>query len=157
MTTQPVSADTGAEIPYDSPEHRSPFWQWAGIHAKKLADGVVEVSMETRPEMINVGNGSLHGGMTAALIDSAVAACISSVYRVGVDITGMTTIDLNVTYLEPVRPGSQLVCRSKLVRKGKNVCVGDAEVRDQNDRLCAVGRATYMVFRERAPQDRSRG
>lgn len=137
------------------PEHRSPFWQWAGITSKRLEPGLVELSMETRPEMVNLGNGSMHGGMTAALIDSAVAAAIGSVLRVGVDITGMTTIDLNVTYLEAVKPDSKLVCRSRLVRKGGTICVGDAEVRDQDGRLCAVGRATYMVFRKRTSESPS--
>jgi len=147
MTTQPASVADESEK-WFGPEHRSPFWQWTGIKSKRLDAGLVELRMDVRPEMVNLGNGSMHGGMTAALIDSAVAAVIGSVYKTGVDITGMTTIDLNVTYLEAVKPESSLVCRTKLVRKGRNICVGEAEVRDQNDRLCAVGRATYMVFRK---------
>jgi acyl-CoA thioesterase len=150
MTTQP--APVGNADHWVGPEHRSPFWQWAGIVSKRLEPGLVELHMKTRPEMINLGNGSMHGGMTAALIDSAVAAVIASVYRVGVDITGMTTVDLNVTFLETVRPESSLVCRAKLIRKGRTVCVGDAEVRDQDGRLCAVGRATYMIFRKQDAQ-----
>ncbi len=148
MTTQPAAKSDGDQEQWFGPEHRSPFWQWAGIKSKRLEAGLVELRMDTRPEMVNLGNGSMHGGMTAALIDSAVAAVIGSVYKSGVDITGMTTIDLNVTYLEAVKPESSLVCRAKLIRKGRNICVGEAEVRDQNDRLCAVGRATYMVFRK---------
>ncbi|GEM_PF-5785299 len=157
MTTQPVPATlpTGDGVSIMGPEFRSPFWQWAGITAKKVGEGLVELSMSIRPEMINVGNGSLHGGMTAALIDSAVAAVIATVYKQGADIKGMTTTDLHVTYLEAVRPSSQLTCRCRLVRKGGTLCVGEAEVRDQDDRLCAVGLATYMVFRNRAPQNPS--
>lgn len=147
MTTQPAQSTDESEK-WFGPEHRSPFWQWAGIKSKRLDAGLVELRMDVRPEMVNLGNGSMHGGMTAALIDSAVAAVIGSVYKTGVDITGMTTIDLNVTYLEAVKPESSLTCRAKLIRKGRNICVGEAEVRDQNDRLCAVGRATYMVFRK---------
>ena len=150
MTTQPVPVEDSGH--WMGPEHRSPFWQWAGIKSHRLEAGVVELTMKTRPEMINLGNGSMHGGMTAALIDSAVAAVIGSVYSIGVEITGMTTVDLNVTYLEAVKPESSLVCRAKLIRKGRTVCVGDAEVRDQDGRLCAVGRATYMIFRKQDSQ-----
>ena len=67
MTTQPVSADTGAEIPYDSPEHRSPFWQWAGIHAKKLADGVVELKDRASGERSELP--------VAEAVDRIVAVC----------------------------------------------------------------------------------
>lgn len=136
---------------WNGPEHRSPFWQWVGLTSKKLDDGLVELHFDVQPQMINLGNGSLHGGMTAAIIDSAVAAAINSVFKRG-ELKGMTTIDLNVTYLEAVKPNSHLVCRCKLERKGGTICVGNAEVRDQNDRLCAVGRATYMVFRNKDEQ-----
>ncbi len=156
MTTQPAASNApGAGPLLWHPELRSPFWDWYGIKSKMIGPGLVELRMSVRPEMINMGNGSVHGGVVASLIDSAVAAMLSTVYRHGVDITGMTTIDLNVTYLEAVPPGADLVCTGRLVRKGGTICVGEADVRDQDNRLCAVGRATYMVFRKRAPQNPS--
>lgn len=129
------------------PEFDSPFWKWFGITLEHHEPGLVRLKMTVQPQMMNRGNLTLHGGVSAALVDSAVAAAITTMYRIGADIKGMSTTDLNISYLEGIRPDSILQVEARVLRRGRTIVVGEAEVRDQDNRLCAVGRATYMLFR----------
>jgi acyl-CoA thioesterase len=57
----------------------------------------------------------------------------------------ITTVDLNVNFIAPARLGV-LRTRGRILHKGKRVAVGDAEVRDEKDRLISKGSATYMIL-----------
>jgi acyl-CoA thioesterase len=62
----------------------------------------------------------------------------------------ITTIDLQVNFLVPAKPGS-LTARGKIVHKGKRTAVGDCEVVDQGGRLVSKGTATYLILENRKP------
>jgi len=124
----------------------TPCWQWMGITLEAAAPGRVLLAMPIRPEMINSDDKTLHGGIIATLIDSAVGLALCSVYEIGRDVSGHTTTDLNVSYLEGVFTPSVTV-EGRVVRKGRTLVVGEATLFDSNGKRCSVGRATYMVFR----------
>jgi acyl-CoA thioesterase len=124
----------------------TPCWRWMGITLEAAEPGRVELAMPLRPEMINSDDNTLHGGIIATLIDSAVGLALCTVYHIGVDVKGHTTTDLNVSYLEGVfTPG--VTVEGRVIRKGRTLVVGEATVFDNNGKRCSVGRATYMVFR----------
>ena len=102
--------------------------------------------MTIRPEMINRDDRTLHGGVIATLIDTAIGVALCTLYEVGVEIKGHTTTELNVSYLEGVLT-PELSVEARILRKGRTLVVGEASVLDGNGKLCASGRATYMVFR----------
>ena len=120
--------------------------EWWGIRLEAAAEGECRLGMKVLPEMVNRDDGTLHGGVIATLIDTSVAVAISTVYEVGVDIKGHTTCELNVSYLSAVLTPEAYV-KARILRKGRTLVVGEASVYDQNDKLCATGRATYMVFK----------
>ncbi len=124
----------------------TPTWRWMGITFEEAEPGRVLLAMPVQPAMINADDKTLHGGIIAMLIDSAVGTALCSVYHVGKDVTGHTTTELNVSYLEGVFTPSVTV-EGRVIRKGRTLVVGEAAVFDSNGKRCAVGRATYMVFR----------
>ena len=80
------------------------------------------------------------------LLAAAVAAAIGTAYDLGREITGHTTTELNISFLEPA-VGEYVDAEARLVRKGRRLTVGQVEVKTPEGRLVAKGRATYMLFR----------
>jgi len=89
--------------------------------------------------------GFAHGGVSAALIDSAVGLAICTMIDQRSEIT---TIDLQVNFLAPADPGS-LTARGRVVHKGKRTAVGDCKVTDQHGKLVSRGTATYLILDNR--------
>ncbi|MFC2022260.1 PaaI family thioesterase, partial [Chloroflexota bacterium] len=54
------------------------------------------------------------------------------------------TVELNINYLRPVK-GKQIVAEAYIVNKGRTIAVGDVNINDEDGRLVAKSRATYMI------------
>ena len=121
------------------------FFQHLGLKVVAASDGYIRLRLTTQPWMLNEDGGSLHGGILASLVDTAVGCALWTVYNVGEEIAGHTTIELNVSYLAPALTPDVIV-EGRAIRKGRNLFVGTADVLDTKNRLVASGRATYMVF-----------
>lgn len=126
---------------------RTPMAQHLGLKVVAAADGYVRLRMATQPWMLNEDDGSLHGGILATLVDMAVGCALWGVYDVGQEISGHTTIELNISYLAPAMT-AEVIVEGRAVRKGRTLFVGSAEIMDTRNRPVASGRATYMVFRQ---------
>jgi uncharacterized protein (TIGR00369 family) len=86
--------------------------------------------------------GFAHGGVSASLIDSAVGLALCTMVDRG---TRITTIDLQVNFLAPARPGS-LTARGRIIHRGKRTAVGDCQVVDEGGKLVSKGTATYLIL-----------
>jgi uncharacterized protein (TIGR00369 family) len=90
--------------------------------------------------------GLLHGGATAALcetVGSVGAAIMAGEERFTVGI------ELSVHHIRAVREGF-VTAAGEAIHAGSSIAVWDIRVRDDEDRLVAVGRLTLAV-RERPP------
>ena len=84
-------------------------------------------------------SGVLHGGMTATLIDTAMAFAV----RTRLPISEATaTIDLTIHYLRPHITGT-CTCTAKIVRAGKRIFTVSADVVNAEGKLIATGLSTY--------------
>ena len=83
--------------------------------------------------------GVLHGGVTATLIDTAMAFAV----RTLLNTTEPTaSIDLTVQYLRPHTAGKD-VCTAKVVRPGKRIFTVSADVENGEGKLIATAISTY--------------
>lgn len=123
----------------------TPFWRFLGIEALEAAEGYCRLRLKVRPGMVNSDDRTVHGGILASLVDAAVGAVLWTVYDVGREIHGHTTIELNISYVRPAR-GAEVFVEGRVVRKGRSLMVGEAEIKNADGTLAATGRATYMVF-----------
>jgi len=104
--------------------------------------GRVTFTLRTRPTFANP-MGTLHGGITATLLDSAMACAVMSQLPPGVD---STTVDLSVTYLRPVSAdGRALRAEGEVVHVGRTIATARGEVRDDRDRVIATAVTTCIV------------
>jgi uncharacterized protein (TIGR00369 family) len=105
----------------------------------KFGEAVLKVRMRRELEQ---PYGTLHGGATASLIDTAMAfACVS----VQAEGEQSTTVDLTVHYLRPHTDG-EVFCTAKIVRAGKRVLTVSAEVVNEQGKMVATALSTYMKF-----------
>ncbi len=92
--------------------------------------------------------GISHGGLAAALIDSATGSAVLSTQPVG---GRSTTIELKVNFVRPMTAGMGTVrCEGKVIHLGRRIATAEAHITDSRGRLMAHGSATVMVFPDEA-------
>lgn len=90
--------------------------------------------------------GSVHGGVLATLLDSALGCAVHSVLPAGV---GYTTVDLSVTYLRPVtRDTGRLRCEAETIHVGTKIATARAQIVDPAGRVCATATTTCLILRQ---------
>lgn len=84
------------------------------------------------------GSGQFHGGPVASLIDTAGDFAVA----LGVG-GGVPTMNFRVDYLRPCT-GSVLKAVATARRVGRTVSVADVDILNEEGKLCAVGRGSYL-------------
>jgi uncharacterized protein (TIGR00369 family) len=119
---------------------RAPYHQWLGIEVVAVHPDGIELKAAWREEwVVNPERRYTHGGILAALID--LAADYALVGRTG---RGVPTIDMRVDYHAAAMPGD-LTVRGKVVKWGSQFSVAEAQIFDQQGKLLASGRGTYLT------------
>jgi len=89
--------------------------------------------------------GTVHGGLAAALIDSATGCAVMSALPAG---DQWTTLSLRVDYLAGLDLSvGLLTCEARLVRAGRRTAIADADLRDANGKVYARGSTTCLLMR----------
>ena len=137
-----------ATRPEISPEHRAlaenalhnlPFAKMIGMRLVDLKPDEATISIEMCDDL-RQPSGVLHGGVTATLIDTAMAFAV----RTRLGPAGATaTIDLTVHYVRPHLAGT-FTCIARVVRAGKRIFTVSAEVHNAEGKLIATGLSTYI-------------
>ena len=125
---------------------QSPIWRWYNITAEWAVEGACRLKMPVHASMINSDDQTLHGGIIATLVDEAVGAAMSTFHYSDKGVRGFTTTELSVSYLEGVLT-PEVYAEGSILRNGRTLVVGQADILDSTGKLCANGRATYMTFR----------
>ena len=81
----------------------------------------------------------VHGGPIASVIDTAGTFAVAAMVGHGVP-----TMNLRIDYLRPA-VASDLVAIATVRRQGRTTAVCDIDLRDDQDRLVAVGRGTWST------------
>ena len=118
--------------------HTLPFSKLIGMKLVKLEVDEAQISIDMRDDL-RQPSGVLHGGVTATLIDTAMAFAV----RTRLEPEAATaTIDLTIHYLRPHITGV-FTCTAKVVRAGKRIFTVSADVHGEDGKLIATGLSTY--------------
>jgi len=120
-----------------------PFYNHLGIYLTGLGAGRAELRIKVTKRLTQ-GAGVAHGGVAAALIDSAVGLALCTMIE---EEEFITTVELKVNFTAPAQLGL-LKASGHIIHKGKRIAVGEAEVKDQKRRLIAKGLVTYIILRK---------
>ncbi len=113
-----------------------------GIRVDGTDDGSARVAFEVTEEHLNAA-GTLHGGVLATLVDTAMGQAVRS--RTGEGDVPATS-QLTVTYLRPGTPG-HLRVTARLRTQGEHLTVCEADV-EQDGRGLVHAVATFALLHE---------
>jgi len=114
-----LKSHIGKEIT-DSP---SPFMAWLKPVILAVEDGSLTFQHTIRKEMTNPF-GTLHGGITAAIIDDAIGATLISYGEPYFYVS----VNLVVDYLSAAREGDVILAQTSIIKKGSQIVNAQCEV-----------------------------
>jgi len=115
----------------------SPFARWFQARVLRKEAGEAELLLEVREEFLQ-GQGLVHGGILAALLDSALGQAVESL---GAKVV---TAELSVSYLRPVREGV-LLARGWVVHPGRHLLHAAGEAVLEGKRVAFAKGVFYRV------------
>jgi uncharacterized protein (TIGR00369 family) len=110
-----------------------------GMKLAALGKGRAELTLEPGPRHLHPYG--IHGGVLAALADTAVAMAVFTLVPAS---TRIATVEMKINYLAPHQRG-RLRARAAVLRLGKRLAVGEAEIRDRKRQLIAKSLMTYSL------------
>ena len=118
-----------------------PYIQFMDISVLETARGYARVSLTAKPEHGNT-YGIVHGGICASLVDVVVGITLRTLKN------KIVTIETTTNYYEPAQIGDTLYATGTLIKEGKKILYGNAEITNQDGRHIAGGRGTFFILGE---------
>lgn len=122
--------------------NQAPFFKLLSMEVHTLDLGYCRVEVDLDTKHLNPFGG-LHGGVYAALIDTAA---YWAVYCDLDEDAGLISLDLNVDNLSTVKDG-KLIVEGNRIKVGRSICLAEATVTDGQGKLLAHGSSKQMVTR----------
>jgi len=124
-----------------------PYAHLLGMRFTAASEGSATFEMPVRSDLYNPNN-VVHGGAITSLADSAMGFAVMSTLAAG---ESFTTAELHVNFLRPVTTDTGLL-RSvgRVVHRGQQVVVAEAEVLDQQNQVVARASSTNLILQRRA-------
>ena len=121
-----------------------PVAELIGFRLISVEPGCVVVAMDAERRHANP-MGTMHGGIVAALVDTAMGCALSS--RLGAD-AGFTTLELKTNYVRAITQATgRIYAEGSVVHSGGRVATTEARVHDANGTLYAHATSTCMILR----------
>ena len=87
---------------------------------------------------------SVHGGYTAALLDSCMACAVHSTLEVGYNYA---TLEVKINYVRPiVAETGEVRAEGKVVSAGRRIATAEGRLVDSGGKLYAHGTTTCLIF-----------
>ena len=118
--------------------HSNDVAKMIGMELVDIAPGEATITIKMR-DQLRQPHGVLHGGITATLIDTAMAFAVITRLTDG---EKATTVDLTVHYVRPHVEGA-LSCTAKVVRAGRRIITLTSEAFNEEKKLIATAMSTY--------------
>ena len=114
-----------------------------GFRIVELEEGLVSFEMTPDSRMMNP-LGTIHGGISATLLDSAMACAVHSTLAPG---SSYTTAQLNVHYLRSMQPGYGPVrATGTIIHRGRTQSTAEGKLVGPDGKLIAHGTTTCLIL-----------
>jgi len=114
---------------------------WEPLYSKRTEKAVVLGLRVAKPH--TNGQGQVHGGLIATLVDNAMAYSCRQVMG-GWASSWMATISLTVDFIGPAQIGQWLTVESDVIKTGKTICFAQSLIK-ADDSVIARANATFRV------------
>ena len=127
---------------------RAPFALLIGLDIMEVEAGRVLMTLIPGEHLLNP-LGTVHGGMLATALDSAMGCAVQSTLPTG---RGYTTLELKVNYIRAGRTTTGLLMiEGRVLHSGRQSAVAEGTIKDSSGRLYASASTTCLVFDLPAP------
>ena len=114
-----------------------------GYDVVEVSDGRVLVTAKPSVAHLNPA-GTVHGGLSATLLDTCMGLAILSTLGKGF---GQTTLEFKISLVRPITPETGLVrAEGSVLNGGRRIGTADGRLIDGEGRLLAHGTTTCLIF-----------
>ena len=114
-----------------------------GYDIVEAESGRVVITLTPTGDHLNP-SGTVHGGLTATLLDSCMGLAIQSMLEPGL---GSTTLEFKISLVRAITTETgQIRAEGKVLNCGRRVGTAEGRVTDAQGRLLAHGTTTCLVF-----------
>ena len=119
----------------------NPWAKFFNVRVEEMGPGHARLVLPFRAEYMH-GLGVVQGGVITSIADAAVAHAIMPMLEPG---QSCTTVELKINFLAPV-VREDMVAEARVIKKGRRIVLGEADVKSPEGRHFARAMATYMVI-----------
>ncbi|PDT91144.1 phenylacetic acid degradation protein [Bradyrhizobium sp. Y36] len=117
--------------------------QTLGYDVVEAEAGRVVIALTPSDAHLNPA-GTVHGGLTATLLDSCMGLAVQSMLERGIT---QTTLEFKISLLRPITPETgPITAEGKVLNCGRRIGTADGRVTDGRGRLLAHGTTTCLIF-----------
>jgi uncharacterized protein (TIGR00369 family) len=117
--------------------------QTLGYDVTEAENGRVVVTLVPTDAHLNPA-GTVHGGLTATLLDSCMGLAVLSTLDQGVS---QTTLEFKISLIRPITPDTgPITAEGKVLNCGRRIGSAEGRVTDAKGRLLAHGTTTCLIF-----------
>ncbi|MFG3013950.1 PaaI family thioesterase [Streptomyces cinerochromogenes] len=147
MSTTDFAAMTGLElmrwVQTERPADIPSIGRLLGMRFDEVDHGRVVISLDTRPDFANP-LGTVHGGIAATLLDSAMGCAVHTTLPAGI---GYTTLELKVNYIRAARTDGQiLTATGTVIHAGRRTATAEGKILDEQGKLIAHATTTCLIL-----------
>lgn len=147
MSTVDLSALSGLEllrwIQSEMPTDIPSIGRLLGMRFDVVEHGRIVISLDTRPDFANP-LGTVHGGIAATMLDSAMSCAVHTTLPAGVSYT---TLELKVNYVRSAHTeGRTLTAEGTVIHAGRRTATAEGKVTDDRGKLIAHATTTCLII-----------
>ena len=117
--------------------------QTLGYDVVEAESGRVAITLDPTGAHLNP-SGTVHGGLTATLLDSCMGLAIQSTLERGV---GSTTLEFKISFVRRITPETGPIrAEGTVINRGRRVGTAEGRVTDTKGQLLAHGTTTCLIF-----------
>ena len=119
----------------------NPWARRFNVRIEKMEPGFARLVMPFSPDFCH-GLKVVQGGIVTSIADAAVAHAIMPMLDEG---QACTTVELKINFLAPVTK-EDMVAEARVVKKGRQIVLGEADVKSPEGKHFARVLTTYMII-----------
>ncbi|HUJ01060.1 MAG TPA: PaaI family thioesterase [Usitatibacter sp.] len=124
-----------------------PIGETLGFRAVEVEPGRIVFAGKPGAGSLNL-IGTIHGGWSAAILDTAMALAALTTLDARHDFT---TLDLKLNFLRPIAAGAEVRAEGSVVHGGRRVVLCEGRIVDAAGKLLVHGTSTCLVVPRAAP------
>ena len=124
-----------------------PIGETLGFRAVEVEPGRVVFAGKPDTRSLNL-IGTVHGGWSAAILDTAMALAALTTLDARHDFT---TLDLKLNFLRPVAAGAEVRAEGSVVHGGRRVALCEGRIVDSTGKLLVHGTSSCLIVARGEP------